>query len=71
MFERDYGGGGGHDQRTGSLSVAHKTTQNVSVALARVENPCGRLGEPAGRRFGFGREKRTLEQQVRGDEDHR
>jgi hypothetical protein len=62
MFERDCGGDGVHDQRTGRLPVAHKTAQDVPVPFARVENPCGRLVEPGGnRRFGFGRGKRNFE----------
>ena len=44
MFERDCGEDGVHDQRTRSLSVAHKTAQDVPVPFARVENPGGWLG---------------------------
>jgi hypothetical protein len=62
MFERDCGEDGVHDQRTGSLSVADKTAQDVPVPFAGLENPHGRLGEPGGnRRFGFGRGKRNFE----------
>src|SRR5215469_4879073 len=62
MFQRDCREDGVHDQRTGSLSIAHKLAQDVPVPFARVENPCGRLFEPRGnRRFGFGRGERTFE----------
>jgi hypothetical protein len=62
MFERDRGEDCVHDERAGSLSVAHKTTQDFPVPFARVEDPSGWLAEPGGNRsFGFGRGKRTFE----------
>ena len=62
MFEGDRGEDGIHDERAGSLSVAHKTAQDVPVPFARVENPCGWLAEPGrDRRFGFGGGKWAFE----------
>ena len=55
MFERDRRKDGVHDERTGSLSLAHKTTQDVPMPFARIENPCDRLAEPGEyRRGGLG-----------------
>jgi len=62
MLERDCSEDRVHDKRAGGLAVAHKTTQNVPVPLARLENAGGWLGKPRGnRRFGLGRGKRAFE----------
>ena len=41
MLQRDRGEDGVHDQRAGSLSVAHKTAQDVPAPFARIGNPHG------------------------------
>src|SRR5271166_18585 len=69
MFQGDSGKDGVHDERAGGLAVADKATQNVPVALARLDNAGYRQSEPGGdRRLGLGSGKRTLEYaRVRSD----
>jgi hypothetical protein len=43
MLDRDRGEDSVHDERAGSLSVAHKTGQDVPMPLAGLKNPDGRL----------------------------
>ena len=46
MLERDRGEDGVHNEWAGSLSVLHKTAQDLPVPIARFENPGGWLAEP-------------------------
>jgi hypothetical protein len=50
MLERDCSEDRVHDKRAGGLAVARKTTQDVPVPLARLENAGGWLGKPRGNR---------------------
>jgi hypothetical protein len=62
MRERDCSEDRVHDKRAGGLAVAHKTTQDVPVPLARLENAGGWLGKPRGNRcFGLGRAYQQIE----------
>jgi hypothetical protein len=54
MLKRDCGEDRIHDKRAGGLAVAYKTTQDIPVPLARLENAGGWLGKLGGnRRFGL------------------
>ena len=48
MFQRNCGDDGVHDKRASGLALAPQAAQDFPMALARIEDASGGLGEPRG-----------------------
>src|SRR5215470_1162256 len=62
MFQRNCGDNSIYDERAGSLALVHQLAQDFPVALTRIEDAGGGLGEPRGNhRLSLRCRERTLE----------